>query len=348
MSRYGIVMDDNVPESAKLGYLVGIVHERVRIPVEELDKLFDETSFPENLRPGTPRAQNAFQAAVRQLAEKTTERFVDPQSGISVDFNVEYFIDVLPGDVRQLSRKIQYQSSGNVINDCPDDIKKLLEIYVEKTQKEPEKMALFELNRGDETISRTDLFKSNQLNIKEQTDEKTDELDKVFITLKDCYTERYLKEAWFKMIHEINGIPYIMAQGSVWFIPKDGKELLDSFINIYTTVHKGGGTVRVLPVIDTEQQRQYLKSDAEKYIKSKYETFLKNVAKEIENVKNQEDVEKAREKLGDKKDKFEQEMKDSLIKQYNELLGMSISAKTEAYSPKSERLRIAQEYLRKL
>jgi len=341
-----ILMDDNVPDDAKLGYLVGIVHEHMRMGVKELNDLFEEVDFPEHLRPKKPRAVFAFQAAVRQLAQRVKETFVDPQTQLSVDFNVEYFIDVLPGDVRQLSRKIQYMSAGNIVNDVSGDIKKLLEIYVERTQKEPEKMALFELK--DKEIVRTDLYKNNELSIKEQTDEKTDQLQKLFEELKDCYTERYLKESWFKMVDEINAIPYIISQGSVWFIPKDGKDLLDSFIYIYSKVHDNGGTVRVLPVIDTEQQRKYIKSDAEKHIKNKYEAFLKNISKEIENVKSEEDIGKIQEKVANKKSSFEQEMKDTLIKQYNELLGISISAKVDAFVPTSQRLQMAQEYLKKL
>jgi len=345
LKNIAVVEDDNIPDEAKLGHLVGVVHTSISVPVEEMNKLFEENNYPERLWPKVPRELFAFQAAVRKLTEKKIEEFVDPGSGITVQFEVEYFVDVLPNDVRQLSRKIQYKSSISA-NDIPDDIKKQLEIYVERTQKEPEKMALFEFNNGE--IIKTDLFEKNDLSIREQTQEKHEQLTRIYNQIKGCYTERYIKDSWYRLLHEVGAIPYMLSNGSVWFVPKKGTELLGKFAKIYTSVHNGSGIFRTIPVIDTEQQRKYLKSDVQKHVENQYKSFLENVAKRVEGIKSEADMQKLKENLGEKKSDFEREMRDTLIKQYSELLDMSISAKITDQVPKSDRMRIAQKFLANL
>jgi len=374
--RMGILLDDSLPDEQKLGYLVGMVHSEINIPVKELDALLDELKFPENLRPETPRAVFAFQKAVRDLAQTKTETFVDPATGISVNFEVEYFVDVLPNDVRQLSRKIQYLSTGLAAGDIPEDIKNQLEIYVEKTQKEPEKMALFEFRKAEpqakatkegeepkdepeveqpsttnpENVIKTDLFKENNLSIAEQTQEKYEELLRNFENLKGCYTERYIKHSWYKMLDSINAIPYMLANGAVYFIPKAGKELLDKFCIIYKEVHKhdGAGILRILPIIDTQQQREYIKQDVEKRIQEKYEQFLGKAKDQLGDITSEADIGKLKEKWGAKKENFERELRDTLVKQYSELLKMDINAKLDTYVPESDRLRIAKKFMAEL
>jgi hypothetical protein len=359
--RMGILLDDTLPEEQKLGYLVGMVHSAINVPVPELDALFDELDFPKELRPETPRTVFAFQKALRELEQTKTETFVDPSTDISVNFEVEYFIDVLPNDVRQLSRKIQYQSTGLASGDIPDDMKKQLAIYVEKTQKEPEKMALFEFvpaetkkeEDGTETvvsegrIVRTNLFKENNLSIAEQTQEKYEELERRFGQLTGCYTERYIKHSWYRVLSSVNAIPYMMANGAIYFVPKAGKEILDKFCKIYQEIHKndGFGVLRILPVIDTQQQREYIKQDVEKRIKEKYEKFLNSAKDQLDNISSEDDIKKVRERWGERKDKFEQELRDTLVKQYSELLKMDIKAKLDTFVPTSDRLQIAKKFL---
>jgi predicted metal-dependent hydrolase len=345
--KMGILLDDSLPDEQKLGYLIGMVHTSINVPVRELDRLFEELEFPEDLRPETPRSLFAFQKAVRNLCQKKTETFIDPVTEISVNFEVEYFVDVLPNDVRQLSRKIQYLSTGLSANDIPEVIKKQLEIYVEKTQKEPEKMALFEFNKDNGEIVRTNLFKKNDLSIAEQTQEKYEELQREYEKLSGCYTERYIKHSWSRVIDSVNAIPYMLANGSVYFFPKAGKEILDKFCTIYQTIHKkdGAGILRIIPVIDTEQQRNYIKHDVEKRIKEKYEHFLDKAKGQLEDISSQEDINKLKDKWGEKKDEFERELKNTLVKQYSELLKMKINAKLDTFVPSSERLQIAKKFM---
>jgi hypothetical protein len=355
--KMGVLLDDSIPEDQKLGYLVGMVHTSVNVPVAELDKLFDELNFPKELRPETPRSMYAFQKAVRNLCQKTTEKFKDPTTGIEVNFEVEYFVDVLPKDVRQLSRKIQYLSAGLSANDIPDDIKKQLDIYVEKTQKEPEKMAIFEYVKpptpeGEEedkttpgTIVRTNLFKGNGLSIAEQTQEKYEELLREYDLLAGCYTERYIKHSWARVINSVNAIPYMLSNGAVYFFPKDGKEILDKFCQIYKAIHPVDGILRIIPVVDTEQQRNYLKQDVEKRIREKYEKFLDQARGTLEDITSEEDMQKLKEKWGEKRNEFESELRDTLVKQYSELLKMKIDAKLDNFVPSSERLQIAKQFM---
>ena len=346
-STMGVLLDDSLPDDRKLGYLVGMVHSSINVPVPELDALFDELDFPKELRPETPRSVFAFQKAVRDLCQKKTETFVDPSTRISVNFEVEYFVDVLPNDVRQLSRKIQYLSTGLSANDIPDDIKSQLAIYVEKTQKEPEKMALFEYNKEAGLIVKTDLFKENSLSIAEQTQEKYEELQRRFQNLGGCYTERYIKHSWSRVVDSVNAIPYMLSSGSIYFFPKEGKEILDKFCRIYREIHKhdGGGILRVIPVVDTEQQREYLKHDVEKRIQEKYEMFLNKAKEQLEGISTEEDIEKLKDKWGGKKQEFEREMRNTLVKQYGELLKMKINAKVNTFVPSSDRLQIARKFM---
>jgi len=52
-----------------------------------------------------------------------------------------------------------------------------------------------------------------------------------------------------------------------------------------------------------------------------------------------------RERWGERKDKFEQELRDTLVKQYSELLKMDIKAKLDTFVPTSDRLQIAKKFL---
>jgi len=359
--RMGVLLDDTLPDDQKLGYLIGIIHTEINVPVAELDALMDQLDFPKGLRPENPRSVFAFQTAVRNLTQKKTETFTDPGSGLEMRFLVEYFVDILPGDARQLSRKIQYQSTGLNNADIPEDIKKQLAIYVERTQKEPEKMAIFEFvpavtekGENDEEvikeparITKTNLFQENNLSIAEQTEEKYEELKREYALLTECYTDRYLKRMWQRLLDSVYAIPYMLANGGVYFVPKEGKELADKFITMFQEVHKrdGQGILRILPIIDTEQQRMYIQHDVEKRINEKYEQFLKKTGEQLDTLTSPDDVQKMKERYAERKGEFESELQDTLIRQYSELLHVRINAKFETFVPTSDRLKAAKEFL---
>jgi molybdopterin converting factor small subunit len=148
----------------------------------------------------------------------------------------------------------------------------------------------------------------------------------------------------------VNAIPYMLANGSVYFFPKAGKPVLDKFCKIYHEIHKhnGGGILRIIPVVDTKQQREYLKHDVEKRIQEKYEMFLGKAKEQLEDISSEEDIDKLKGKWGEKKEEFERNLRDTLVRQYSELLKMDINAKLDTFVPASDRLQIAKKFMAEL
>lgn len=259
------------------------------------------------------------------------EKFIDPSNGMELWFDVEYFVDVLPDGARQLSRKIQYTSGSK--EDISKKTKKMLDIYVEKTQKEPEKMAIFEFNKKTEKIDVTHIYsKKNPLNIKEMTKKQETKLKNFYNRLKNSYTERYLKMAWSEMMYDLHAIPYCGNAGNIWFVPKAGKSAIDAFGAVYRTVHEIEENIytwRLIPVIDTEAQRKHLKADAEQAIIKRYEHYLDRLGKRVQKVRTQEDLDTLRDDAAEKTEKFEREMDSMLIQEYNKILRTSINIKTK-------------------
>jgi hypothetical protein len=329
--KIAITADGEVPIEQLLGYLVILVHHNFDMPIDEMDKLMDKVKFPEEYRPRAPRAVFAFQAACRDL--QTTyplkEKFMDPENRMELYFNVEYFVDILPNGSRQLSRKIQY--SAGTKEGISESTKKLLAIYVEKTQKEPEKMAVFDFDETTKEIKITPLYSEQKpLFIDEMTNQKFEELKQRYIKLQGSYTERYLKQAWVEMMYKLNAVPYCGAAGSTWFVPKEGRLYVDAFGKLYHAIHEKLSrtpTWRIIPAIDTTAQREYILEDVQQELKKRYETYLENLGKRLETIKTQEDLDKLRNSTAERSQKLEAELNNSLITKYSSLLKTSIDIK---------------------
>ena len=329
MSRkYVITADGDIPLEQVLGYLVILVHHNFDMPIDEMDELMNQVKFPEDFRPNMPNAKAAFQSACRDLQTTypSKEKFLDPENQLELFFNVEYFIDVLPNGSRQLTRKIQY--STETTKDISEETKKILAIYVEKTQKEPEKMAVFDFHDDTNEIGMTPLYSDKKpLFIDEMTTKKLEELQKRYKKLRGSYTERYLKEAWIGMMRKNNAIPYCGDAGSTWFVPKEGKRFVDAFGRLYYAIHEALGkdpTWRVIPAVDTEAQRKYILEDVQSEVQKRYEHYLDNLGKRIENIKSKDDLAKLRDNSTESSQKLESELNDTLIQKYNSLLQKSI------------------------
>jgi hypothetical protein len=265
-----------------------------------------------------------------QSTYPTKEEFVDPENNMKLFFNIEYFVDVLPNGTRQLSRKIQYMQGTT--EGMSESTKRLLDIYVDKTQKEPEKMAIFEYSKETSEITMTPLYsKEKPLYIDEMTQQKYEELKTQFKKLGGSYTERYLKQAWVEMMFKLNAVPYCGAAGNIWFVPKEGKKFVDTFGELYIAIHEKQcreHTWRTIPAIDTEAQREYLKKDVEEELQKRYERYLENIGKRLETIKTQEDIDKLRNSTTERTQKLETEMNNKLIQKYSALLKTSIEVKT--------------------
>ena len=178
------------------------------------------------------------------------------------------------------------------------------------------------------------------------TDERYAQLVERFNSIKKCYTERYLKDAWFRMLRREGGIPWLKSCGSLWFIPKDAKRTVEAFGSIYTAVHgdSDGGTWRSVPIVDTRQHREYLKEDIQLEYKDRFKSFLGSVAKTVE---SSMDEDKKAELLRKHKDKFEGQLQKEFLDRYNTLLGMKIKASVKDFKVKfdNSRLEAAREML---
>jgi len=344
----GILDADDVPEESLLGYLVGIVHHKFTTTQKIVDKLLEESKLPEEYWPQKPKGLNAFQASCRKLEEKYREiKFRDPGTKADIKFSVEFMVDALKDGSRQLTRKIHYLGNEHASR----KLQKTLDIFVQTTQKEPEKMAKFIFDKQEDTITKTDLFKKDELNIEEMTNEKYRLLLKIFEEIKNSYTERYLKDAWFKLVRGEGGIPWLKKCGSLWFIPKDAKEYINAFGRVYNTIHGEEGTWRTIPVINTKQQREHLKEDVEVEFEDRFKSFLENVADRVKEGQVFADLtEEEKERLRKSKDNFESKMNTEFITKYNKLLNMSISAKLTDAPVKfeSDRLNHAMELMKQL
>jgi len=320
-----------VPVEQLLGHLVILVHHRFDMPIPEMDALMDKVNFPKEFRPNKPNAKNAFQSACRKLHSTYPERekFVDPGNMMELIFDIEYFIDILPNGSRQLSRKIQYVPETT--EGMSKSTKKILDIYVDKTQKEPEKMAIFEYNGKTGEIEMTPLYSEKKpLYIDVMTEKKYKIVKEQFVKLGGSYTERYLKEAWVSMMSKLNAIPYCGSAGNIWFVPKEGKRHVDNFGSLYDAIHESQGrysTWRTIPAIDTESQREYIKNDIEEELQKRYEKYLENIGKRLEMIKTQEDLQKLRENTADRTQKLETNLNDTLISKYSSLLKTSLDVK---------------------
>jgi hypothetical protein len=344
--KIGILESDNIPDDSLLGYLVGIVHHKFRMSQEKMDELLLKSKLPEKYWPNKPKPIPSFQAACRTLEsprylEKT---FRDPGTMLDIKVGMEFMVDVLSDGSRQLTRKIHYPESLK----ASPEMQKILRVYVISTQKEPEKMAKFIYDDVTDTIKRINLYENeDSLSIGEMTDRKYGDLIEEFNNIRNCYTERYMKDAWFRMLRAEGAIPWLKNCGSLWFIPKDAKQYVESFGSIYGEIHGVYGTWRAVPIIDTEQHRKYLKEDVTAEYNERFKTFLNNVAKKMESGM---DADKMREQLRESKSKFENKLNKELIEKYNNLLNMSIKAKCEDIKVgfESSRLEKAREMLANL
>lgn len=323
VEKMGVLDSKEIPEDSLLGFLVGIVHHQFKMAQAPLEKIMTKAGLPEEYWPNQPRGLPSFQAACRKLESPRVREvvFKDPESKADLKFKVEYMVDVLNDGSRQLTRKIHYPES--VI--ASPELKKILEVYVNTTQKEPEKMAKFIYDSKSDSITRINLYNTaSELDIGSMTDEQYAKLIEEFNNIKKCYTERYLKDAWFRMLRREGAIPWLKNCGSLWFIPKTAKRVVSAFGEIYKAIHGEEGTWRSVPIINTEQHRKYLMEDIQIEYKDRFKSFLGNIAKTVE---SNMDESKRMELLKKHKDSFEESLRKELIDRYNNLLGMNISAK---------------------
>jgi len=340
------VTSDGVPDNSILGYLVGLVHHRFTVAQDVLDRIMTEEGLPAEFWPNRPRPVPSFQAACRSLENPRFEEVVfrDPETMLDVSFTVEYMIDVLPDGSRQLTRKISYPENIGV----SPEMRRLLDIYVETTQKEPEKMAKFMYDPGSDSIKRVNLYDNPYvLAIGELTDRKYAKVVERFNLIRNCYTESYLKHAWMNMLRNLGGVPWLKSCGSMWFAPKDAWPVVSSFGRVYNRVHNNHGTWRSIPVIDTVEHRNYLAQDIQLEYEDRFKVFLENIARKLESNLSEE---KLRILVSENRDRFEENLRRTLVDRYNRLLGMSISAKVKdvQISFESSRLQKALEYLKNL
>lgn len=336
LNNVGVLDSKEVPDSSLLGYLVGIVHHQFTMNQAPLEKIMAKAGLPEDYWPNKPRGLPSFQAACRYLeSPKVTEAtFQDPESKANIKFKVEYMVDTLNDGSRQLTRKIHYPESAK----ASAELKKILEVYVNTTQKEPEKMAKFTYDSKSDSIIRTNLYSNeSELDIGAMTDAQYKKLIERFNNIKKCYTERYLKDAWFRMLRTEGAIPWLKNCGSLWFIPKNAKRAVIAFGNVYKAIHGEYGTWRSVPIIDTQQHREYLKEDIQLEYKDRFKSFLNGIAKTVESGM---DEDKRKELLKKHKDKFEETLKKELIERYNSLLGMNISARVKDFKIKFDNSRL--------
>lgn len=346
LEHAGILSSDDIPEDSLLGYLIGLVHHQFILDQEVLEKIMKKAKLPEEYWPNKPKAIPSFQAACRSMEDPRFEEmtFKDPETRLDIIFRVEYVVDTLSDGSRQLTRKINYPENA----EASPELKRILDIHLATTQKEPEKMAKFQYDPKSDTIIRKNLYgEFDELAIIEQTDKKYAKALEQFNRLKHCYTERYLKDAWFRMLRTTGGIPWLKNCGSLWFVPHDAKKAVEAYGAVYQKIHGNSSTWRTVPIINTEQHRKYLSEDVQEEFKDRYKAFLTNVAKKIE---SERDPEKVKDLVIKNKDVFEESLKKELVERYNKLLGMSISAKVNDIKLDfdSSRLDKAKMYLRDL
>jgi len=346
LEHAGILSSNEVSEEMLLGHLVGIVHHNFTMQQDVLNRIMDKAGLPDEYRPNKPRAVPSFQAACRILEHRKFEEitFRDPQTNADIKFKVEYMVDILNDGSRQLTRKILYPESA----ETSSEMEKLLNIYVKSTQKEPEKMAKFSYDAPTDSITRINLYDDpDELDIGEMTDKKYAALIERFNEIRNCYTERYLKDAWFRMLRAEGAIPWLKNCGSLWFIPRDARKYVEAFGKIYLKIHGEHGTWRTVPIINTEEQRKCLKQDVNEEYKERFKTFLINVAKRME---SSTDEDALKSQLRESKSNFENQLNNELFKRYNSLLNMSIKAKIDDFKGEfeSSRLEKAREMLANL
>lgn len=345
LSHAGLLQTDDVPEDSLLGYLVGVVHHKFNLKEEEMEPILEASGLPDDYWPNKAKPMNAFYKACRSLEQPRRQKvtFQDPGSDAEIWFEVEFMVDQLKGGARQLTRKIHFIGNENASKALQDQLR----IYAATTQKEPEKMAVFDYDAEEDYIEMTPLYGDESLNIKDMTEKQYEKLKKNFDAIKGAYSERSLKTAWYRMLHQEGGIPWLKNCGSLWFIPKQAKQSVKAFGYIYKSIHNGTGTWRDVPIIDTEQHRNYLKEDVMVEYQDRYKQFLKSIADKMERDMSEE---KRKELLRKSKDDFEEKMNRELLKQYNDLLNMSISAKVNDFevSIESSRLEKARKMLANL
>ena len=341
-----IVKDETVPESSILGYLVGMTFRNFKMKREKFEELVEESGIQEEFKPRLPSGLSAFQVAVRSLEGTVTEEFIDPATRESVFLDVDYMVDVISPTVRQLSRKIFINPKSRNIS---GELKEKLRIHVDESQKEPEKMALLIYNKEQKNIVLQPLFKENNLNISEMTEIKYRQAVRELSEITDKYTERYFKESYYRFCNAVRAIPFLLAPGSIRFIPVKFKAQMDSFIKLYKLVYGSRGVCRAIPLVDKEELRDYIKQDLEAEVNRQFENFLKTVADRLEQSREISDIEKKmkiEQSLKEKAEKFEQQLNNTLIHEYNALLGTALKAKLkELPMPESVRLQQARKFL---
>jgi len=347
LSHAGLLQSDEIPEDSLLGYLVGVVHHQFNLSKDVMEPILEESGLKREYWPSKSKPVNAFYKACRSLESPRRQQitFRDPGSDADIKFEVEFMIDQLKGGARQLTRKIHFIGNEN----ASEALHKHLRIYAETTQKEPEKMCVFDYDAANDSIVKKDLYdtKESSLNISDMTEAQFTKVKQKFEEVKGSYSERTLKESWYRMLRVESGIPWLKNCGSLWFIPKNAKKSVEAFSFIYRSIHNGTGTWRDTPIIDTNQHREYLKEDVQVEYEDRFKRFLQSVAEKMDRDMDDEKREKLIRKA---KNDFEGKLKEELVDRYNDLLGMAISSKVNEYktSFESSRLEKARKMLANL
>lgn len=256
----------SAPEGVKiLGHLYTYHVGTGIIPWPEYIALCETHGIPEEERAKKPQPRHAYQQAVRAL-EVTEQEDVSGWGTCQVRYTVKVLGPLAYAVVREIigtpegSKRPDFdydkrQSFRFVLEDDPPGIK--VEWY-EGTRRKPEALAAMQQRASQ-------LFQANL----------------------DGIDHERLRMALRTTIRSFGGVPFASSAGGTWFVQAGFAARLERHSQLirafqkYQTAGSWQSDMRVIPCIDSEQFRAWLRTDVETELKARFEEVIEQLRKHL-------------------------------------------------------------------
>jgi len=273
---------DSRMEKLLLGYILGFSWRQGVMKREKCKQVMKDLGMHNDDIPGEVTPEETFKDVMQRIRKTTIETF--PEWG---NVRVEYETRKLSDEEYVLVRRIFGQEDESSTN---KKVKRVLR------HDNLLRISLMATRESDSAIMVTwydDEAKEfpHASRVKQET---TDNSKATFEMLEKNYTNDQLRSCMYRMLQRCRAIPYNAGGGGVWFVPKafdsdlqKWKEFMKLFAeNSQGSFHRRyGSSMRVLPCIDSKEQREWVAEDVRRQTEAQFKQMLENTLEQLKECK---------------------------------------------------------------
>ena len=267
-----IIVSTENSEVPVVGFLVGLTQRKGELDYEKYLKLCDDADIPKDERCKQISRPDAFRLALKELESSTSEVSDVTGKVLSISYKVKQLSAYVYAVVKEIV--------GKVNTDEDTWVAERSESYRAVIDKESETIQVTGL---DDISINGELTNRIEVRTTELTTKVTSEkLKENAVTL--------IKKNW-------SGIPYTATHGGLFFVPAHFKldlERHQAVINRFgeLTHHGRRSTqLRMIPCLDSDEQRRYIANDVEIEIESSLEKLVKDVMLDLDRTLKKQELE---------------------------------------------------------